>query len=200
MKPQPHRRAAEDSLIPPGQQGGNPNPKRRVSQPDLEPSGPIMGPFDQAEPPMADQPGRPANHPHPHPYEPLRAARLIIPGKPLTANQHHRNRPAAEAETKRWRTRTARIWRQDYGTARIRPPAHITAWPLHEPRPGPEPDTDAIWPTLKAIIDGLQDAHALGDDNPDWVAAITLLAGTPAATGAAMMVITIETLPGGADR
>ena len=119
------------------------------------------------------------------------AARLVIPGQIIRANTYARNRIQAEAELKSWRTATARHWKEDYGPDWMIPPIEITAW-AHNRRPI---DTDAPFPTLKAAIDGLRDCGALGDDAARWIAAITLLAYTPAPHPA--LVITLQSITTG---
>ena len=116
------------------------------------------------------------------------AARLFVPGKIIRANTYARKRIEAEGQLKDWRTAAARHWKEDYGPDWMIPPIEITAW-AHNRRPI---DTDAPFPTLKAAIDGLRDCGALGDDGPDWIAAITLLPYTPATHQA--LVITLQSI------
>lgn len=51
----------------------------------------------------------------------------------------------------------------------------VTAWPLVRDRRGWQ-DVGGCYPTVKAVIDGLVDAHVLDGDGPDVVRAITLTA------------------------
>ena len=113
------------------------------------------------------------------------AARLLIPGRYITFNAFARDRLAAEKRIKDWRTAAAAHWKEDYGPDWMFPPIEITAWP-HGKRPT---DPGAIYPTLRAAIDGLRDCGALEDDGPQQIAAITMLPYTPATEQALVIAL-----------
>ena len=121
------------------------------------------------------------------------AARLLIPAPArfITANYKQPQRIQNEERTRLWRAAAADHWRTDYAADWIAPPIEITAWQLRAPTAGPAHDPGNIYPTLKAAIDGLRDAGAIGADTADWIAAITMLAHSPAPEPA--LFITLET-------
>ena len=116
------------------------------------------------------------------------AARLLIQGRRIiTANT---GRIQAEELTRQWRRRAARHWRQDYGADWIAPPIEITAWLLHG---GKRIDPGNLYPTLKAAIDGLRDAGAIGEDTDDWIAGYHLLPSTYAPSDSKAIAIVLNT-------
>ena len=57
------------------------------------------------------------------------------------------------------------------------------------------PDAGAVFPTVKAAIDGLVDAGGVPDDSPDWITALTLRAPRLAARPPLVRITVLRDLP-----
>ena len=114
----------------------------------------------------------------------LNHARLIITRPDntplLSANRQNRTPPPAWSRlVKRWRTKAAKDWRAAYGRQRLNTPVEIMAYQLLPPfYPGVALDGDNIYPTVKAVTDGLVDAGALPDDTDEYIHARVFLAAS----------------------
>lgn len=103
--------------------------------------------------------------------------RLVIPGRARSLNAERKgHHMARHADTDAWRhaAKMLAVSERNKGLLpRMRPGVTITAVPYTKP---PLADTGNHYPTIKACIDGLQDAQIIEDDNADWVAEIRLRA------------------------
>ena len=112
-------------------------------------------------------------------------------GRPFTANQHRKLRSPQQraAQVDEWRTAA---YYHAHGKPRLTPPVHVVAWPTYASGRSPQ-DAGACFPAVKAVIDGVCDAHLLPDDNPHYVCAVTLRAGR--VTGTDGLIIEIHETP-----
>ena len=105
---------------------------------------------------------------------------VVVPGRPFTANQVARQSWAATARmVKDWRTRAywhARVVLAPAGSGKVIEPVEgpvvVAATSLHRTRRS-LPDTGAVSPCLKAVIDGgLVDTGFLADDSAEYISEI----------------------------
>lgn len=97
----------------------------------------------------------------------------VTGARPLTSNQSTgRNRYVVAKQVALWRKAVADT--SFLSSSFPLRPAHIVAQPVYFNMRS-RPDTGAAHPTVKAIVDGLVDAGAWPDDNPDYVSRITHL-------------------------
>lgn len=118
-------------------------------------------------------------------------ARILIPGRPALINSersgHWRQHRANTSSTRQHGLVAAqKLKTQGY---RFPPQAIITSWPVYADRRS-WPDVGNWYPTTKAVIDGLVDAGAWPDDNPDHIVALEFHRPELAATTGLIILIT----------
>lgn len=97
-----------------------------------------------------------------------RTIRLPWTAPPLTANQrlHWAARAALTREVRY--TASSRVALSEFrGKRWPYNAAHVEVWLDYWPRDKRRRDADNLVPTLKALCDGLVDAHVVADDTPD---------------------------------
>lgn len=94
-------------------------------------------------------------------------------GRPTTSNMAHKwHHRAVSADRKQWRS-AGRTHAERAHIPHLSA-AHLTVQGVYRARP--MPDTDAISPAVKGVIDGLVDANVLAGDTGVFVRSVTYLA------------------------
>ena len=103
---------------------------------------------------------------------------IRIPGRPRTMNQVERSHHQASARHRKQEREAAyHYWKQRLGVRRELPKG-LTVTVQVRTKGGPQQDTMAAAPMVKAVIDGLIDGKWIPDDGPEWIAQIIFRAPT----------------------
>lgn len=118
----------------------------------------------------------------------MRALTLTIPAPCEWINSNQRpNRYDNARRVKAWRHAAHYAAKVDYHWAPFEGPVHITAT-VHKTRNG-RWDAGNLYPTAKAIVDGLVDAGVVPDDDNAWVTGPDMRAGDKRATACVVVEV-----------
>lgn len=111
-------------------------------------------------------------------------------GRPMTANKaHNTNHFAISKMRELWGGETQKVLRAMKAPKGLGQVA-ITVRPFYDR--GPLPDTDAVQPTVKAIIDGMVRYGVIPDDNGEYVRTLTYQSPLLSKGGGCGIIVAVE--------